>query len=91
MPDFCIEVPGESCLEVTVVDGGPGQMSLAQFTVLMNAYNAALPEFLTNADAFAGIDPDGNPTTALGAGKEFIYAQGSPEAPQGIKAITYAP
>ena len=81
MPDFCIEVPGESCLEVTVVDGGPGQMNLAQFTALMNAYNAALLPFLTNELAF----------NTLGSGKEFVYAQGSPEAPQGIKAITYAP
>jgi len=81
MPDFCIEVPGEACLEVAVVDSGPGQISLAQFTVLMNTYNATLLPFLTNEDAF----------NALGAEKEFIYAQGSPEAQQGVKGITYAP
>ena len=81
MPDFCIEVPGEACLEVTVVDGGPGQMSLAQFTVLMNAYNAALQSFVSNDAAFA----------ALGAGKEYLAAQGSFEASQGAKMVSYTP
>lgn len=73
------------------VQGDSGLVTLSQFTALMNAYNAALPAFLTNSDAFSGIDPDGNPTTALGAGKEFVYAEGSTEAQQGLKAITYTP
>lgn len=90
--DYNVCPEGDVNLLIPVgVQGEPGLVTLAQFTALANAYNAALPEFLTNADAFVGIDPDGNPTTALGAGKEFIYAQGSTEAPQGIKAITYTP
>lgn len=63
------------------VPGDSGLVTLAQFTALANLYNAALLSFLTNEDAF----------TALGAGKEFVFAQGSTEAPQGVKAITYAP
>lgn len=62
------------------VPGDPGQMTLAQFTTLANQYNAALQSFLSNEDAF----------NALGVGKEFVYAQGSPEAPQGVKGVTYA-
>lgn len=89
-PTPTVKIGGRVCVSVAVYQGS-GNMVLAQFTVLMNAYNAALPEFLTNEDAFNGVDPDGNPTTALGAGKEFIFAQGSPEAPQGVKAITYTP
>ena len=63
------------------VQGDPGQMTLLQFTTLMNAYNAALQSFQTNEDAF----------NALGADKEFLYEQGSPEAQQGVKGVTYAP
>lgn len=63
------------------VPGDSGLVTIAQFTALANLYNAALLSFLTNEDAF----------TALGAGKEFVFAQGSTEAPQGVKAITYAP
>lgn len=79
-PTPTVKVNGGVCVSVAVYPGG-ASMTLAQFTVLANAYNAALQSFLTNEAAH----------TALGAGKEFIYAQGSPEAPQGIKGITYAP
>jgi len=63
------------------VPGDSGLVTLAQFTALANLYNASLLPFLTNEAAF----------NALGAGKEFVFAQGSTEAPQGVKAITYTP
>lgn len=78
--NFCQE--GNVNLLVPIgVPGDSGLVTLAQFTALANLYNAALLPFLTNEDAF----------TALGAGKEFVFAQGSTEAPQGVKAITYTP
>ena len=89
-PTPTVKVNEGVCVSVAVYPGGAA-MTLAQFTVLANAYNAALPEFLTNSDAFSGVSPDGSPTAALGAGKEFVFAQGSTEAPQGVKAITYTP
>lgn len=80
--DYNVCPEGDVNLLIPVgVQGEPGLVTLAQFTALQNAYNAALLPFLTNELAF----------NTLGSGKEFIYAQGSPEAPQGIKAITYAP
>jgi len=51
-----------------------------QFAGLMAAYNASLQEFQNSGDAF----------TALGAGKEYIAAQGNTEVAQGTKMITYA-
>jgi hypothetical protein len=80
--DFRVRVQDDTMLIIPIgVQGDPGTMTLAQFTALANQYNAALQSFQTNEDAF----------NALGADMEFIYAQGSPEAPQGVKGITYAP
>lgn len=61
--------------------GTPGVTTLAQFTSLMNEYNAALTSYLTNEAAF----------TALGVGKEYLYQSGSTEGQQGTKMITYTP
>jgi len=61
--------------------GTPGVTTIAQFTVLMNEYNAALNSYLTNEEAF----------NALGVGKEYLYQSGSMEGQQGTKMITYTP
>jgi hypothetical protein len=80
--DYNVCPEGDVSLLIPIgVPGDSGLVTLAQFTALANLYNAALLPFLTNEDAF----------NALGAGKEFIFAQGSTEAPQGVKAITYTP
>ena len=46
---------------------------------MMNAYNAALQEFVSNEAAVA----------VIGVGKEYIIAENSDVAPRGTKMITY--
>lgn len=66
--DSCHRVcpTGDTRLLIPVgVQGDPGQMTLAQFTVLMNAYNAALPSYPSEEAAALG---------GLVSGDEFIWS-----------------
>lgn len=80
MPDFCIEVPGEACLEVTVLDG-TGNITLAQFMALMEQYNLALsllPRFASEEDAT---------TAGKVAGDEWLWADDTDVGIAGDKHI----
>lgn len=84
VPDFCIEVPGEVCLQVTVLDGaggGGGSLTLAQFKILMAQYNtflASQPRYASEEDAALG---------GVVSGQEFLWAPDTDVGVSGDKHI----
>ncbi len=62
-------------------------ISSTVFLSLLQAYNDALPFFNSNEDALSGTAPNGSPTTALIAGKEYKAGPGHQAAPYGAKLI----
>lgn len=82
LPDFCIEVPGEVCLQVTVLDGaGGGSLTLDQFKVLMAQYNsflAAQPRYASEEEAAIG---------GVVSGQEFLWSSDTDVGIPGDKHI----
>ena len=66
LPAFCVKVAGTACLQVTA-QTAPASLTLAAFTVLMTAYNAALPRCANEEEA--ALTP-----YFLVSGDEFIWA-----------------